>query len=431
MKAIRMSLLTGVMLLGLSTGADAQQTVQLPARDKPLTDKPVTQFSIGAEDGEEWELLSGVRQVAFDAKDNLYVLDGNNYRVLVFDPNGKFVRKIGKQGGGPGELLAPVGMAITTAGQLVVADLGRRAYSIFKTDGTYVKNVLFEEGQMPALGTSGIDAHPRGGVVARINPMLMGGALRAGGASPPQLSGQTGERPTTFQWVNLDAEKSTEVFKVILPSLTQKVDDNGASSGNRRVSVMIRTPLFSPAVDFGALPNGGIAVMHEADYRIRIANNGQVERVIERPIKPRKVTKDDQRRAVERQQENMKNGTGMMTVRVGGRGAAPAISMGPGRDGETPSIDELLRDATFLEFVPVLRRLETDVLGRIWAGRTAADLGPSGPIDLIAQDGRYIGTVPNDRMPDAVSSSNRAAYIQRDDLGVEHVIVKRLPASWK
>src|SRR5574339_506103 len=93
----------------IATPAAAQQVTRLPAQDKVLPGKPVMQFSIGAEDGEDWELLSRVSQVAFDKQENLYVLDGGNHRVLVFNPQGKLVRKIGKQGGGPGELMTPVG----------------------------------------------------------------------------------------------------------------------------------------------------------------------------------------------------------------------------------------------------------------------------------------------------------------------------------
>ena len=37
----------------------------------------------------------------------------------------------------------------------------------------------------------------------------------------------------------------------------------------------------------------------------------------------------------------------------------------------------------------------------------------------------------NDRAPDAVSNSGRAAWIERTDLGVEMVRVKRLPATWQ
>jgi uncharacterized protein (TIGR03382 family) len=74
----------------------------------------------------------------------IYIVDYYNNRVLVFDPSGKFIRKIGKKGGGPGEFMAPTAMTINSDGNIVVNDIGRGGYSIFKTDGTFVKNVLIE-----------------------------------------------------------------------------------------------------------------------------------------------------------------------------------------------------------------------------------------------------------------------------------------------
>src|SRR5262245_32371920 len=119
MKTILLAAGCGLLIATLSPGpVSAQQRVTVPAQDRILTEKATTQFASGAEDGENWELLSSVRQVAFDANENLYVLDGGNYRVLMFSPSGKFIRQIGKQGSGPGELLLPVSMAVTTDGRV-------------------------------------------------------------------------------------------------------------------------------------------------------------------------------------------------------------------------------------------------------------------------------------------------------------------------
>jgi hypothetical protein len=95
------------------------------------------------------------------------------------------------------------------------------------------------------------------------------------------------------------------------------------------------------------------------------------------------------------------------------------------------SIEQMLRDATFLEVIPVLARLYTDPQGRIWAQRTAPDQKPFGLVDILTGDGRYVGTVAGMRTPNAVSKSGRAAYIEPDEeLGVERVVVRKLPASW-
>jgi hypothetical protein len=427
--------LLSVALLTVPAALAAQQTVQLPAADKVLRERPAVIYQVGAEEGEEWELLSGVNSVAFDAQDNLYILDRNNFRVLVFDPSGKFLRKIGKQGGGPGEFIAPVSMTITSDGSLVVGDIGRRGYSIFKTDGTFVKNVIPEEGV--GVGGGGIQAHPRGGIVANAaNAMMFGGGRRSGtpGDITQMATRAAQERKMDVAWLNFantEGGKSTTLYEAKLPPITPKVEESGTSE-NRQVRVMSRAPEFMPQATFGVLPNGGVAVAHEADYRIRVVDPaGKVARVLERPIKPKKATKKDQELAVERRREAMQRGDGMVRVMVDNGNTRVSTGGGGGRQPEAAAIEEMLRTTTFLEFIPVFRRIDTDPQGRIWVQRTPTDFGTRGPVDILTFDGRYIGTVPSDRAPSAVSRSGRAAYIERDDLNVEHVVVKRLPETWK
>src|SRR5687768_13633048 len=86
----------------LAVPAAAQQTIKLPDRDRALAGQAETVFSVGVDEGPDWEMFANVAGVAFDADDNLYVLDGGNARILVFGPDGRFVQQIGKKGGGPG-----------------------------------------------------------------------------------------------------------------------------------------------------------------------------------------------------------------------------------------------------------------------------------------------------------------------------------------
>ena len=437
-----------LLLVALPVAANAQQKITLPTQDKPLAEKPATVFQIGAEDGEDWELLSGVRSVAFDAQDNLYVLDANNHRVLVFNPAGKFVRKIGKKGEGPGELIAPISMAVSSDGNVVINDMGRQAYSIFKPDGTFVRNAKFDEGGEgggraggPGVaafsirgGGGSMDAFSTGGLLIQNTESGIRGLdrerLQAGAGGQLAIGGPTGPRKTKIDHFDLGSGRLKTLYTFEQPSITPKVDDAGSGSGERRVSVMVQIPAFTPATTFGALPAGQVAISHEADYRVRIIDsNGKALRTIERPITPKKVTEADKKIAIERRRENMRSGAGMMAVRSdNGR---TTFSTNPGRDVNMPSIDEMLRSATFLDVIPVVNRIETDPLGRIWVLRTAPDQRQEGPVDVLTADGRYLGTLAKDRAPDAVSKNNRAAYVVRDDLGVEHVVVKRLPNTWR
>lgn len=90
-------------------------------------------------------------------------------------------------------------------------------------------------------------------------------------------------------------------------------------------------------------------------------------------------------------------------------------------------IEEQVRDMEFAETIPAIQNLRVDGAGRIWVERTGEEWGEPGPIDVIAPDGRYLGTVSGQKLPAAFSASGRAAYVEKDDVGVERVVVRQLP----
>jgi hypothetical protein len=414
-----------VLLLAFAAPTLAQQATSLPARDRMLPGAPAALYRVGAEEGESWELLSNVSGVDFDGSDNLYVLDAGNHRVLVFDARGGFVRAIGKQGGGPGELQAPAALAVLSDGTIAVADLGRGAFSLFSPQGAFVRNVQFVDSlgipapEMPG-GVTSLTAHPSGG-------MAVFGALRL------QLSmdGAAPAPPAASVPVYLvPLEGSARVLHRV-PREAPVVRSQGGAE-KRRMRAAPRA--FAPQPAWGVLPDGGVAALRDAGYHVNIVDaQGRTIRVLRRPIEPRRVTRKDQDEARELAAERLRTGTGMvrMQVRAGPGGVERSVSSG-GRapDMSTTEIDEQLRDMQFAEVIPVIAGMRTDPQGRIWVARTARAVGADGPIDLLTADGGYLGTLPPQPLPDAISRSGRAAYVTRDDMDVEQVIVKRLP-GWR
>ncbi len=397
----------------------AQQTVDLPARDKRLTETAAVLYTVGSDEGEDWQLLSGVRSVAFDAVDDLYVLDGNNFRILVFDAAGKYLRTISRKGDGPGELMAPVALTVLSDGTIAAGDLVRRTFSLFRTDGTFVGDVSFPAPE----GMGGLQpilhAHPLRGVVAL---MFVRPPPRADPTVP------TGERTARAEWFDFataaitpaspqDAEKALSLYAFTVPSITPvtRVQDGHL----RGISTV--PPHWTPPMAFAVLADGGLAVVHDPRYRVEVISPaGKLERTLVRPLAPRKGTLKDKEAFI---RSERRNPDPRMQLSRNGGGASIATP-------EVP-IDEAVRNATWMETIPVLRGVSADRAGRIWIARTPADFDVQGPVDIVRANGSYIGTIAHSALPGAFSSSGRAAYIERDALGVEHVTVKQLPAGWK
>ena len=79
--------------------------------------------------------------VAIAPNGDIYVSDGYvNARVVQFTPEGKFVRIIGgDQGGEPGQLQVPHGVALDSQGRILVNDSDNHRVSVFDKDGKFLE----------------------------------------------------------------------------------------------------------------------------------------------------------------------------------------------------------------------------------------------------------------------------------------------------
>ena len=77
--------------------------------------------------------------------------------------------------------------------------------------------------------------------------------------------------------------------------------------------------------------------------------------------------------------------------------------------------------------VPVISDLRTSWEGEIWVRRRDADNLRDGPIDVLARDGRYLGSYPaGTPMPDAFGPGGLLAFVETGELGHYSVVVKRV-----
>lgn len=250
---------------------------------------------------------------------------------------------------------------------------------------------------------------------------------RTPGAGAPGRAGATGQersgpsqmpQPILFQRLE-DGARAVELYAAAVPQ--PRVETTGG-----RGETMVRVgmpPTFSPTVHWDVLPDGGLAVAHDAEYAVRLTDvEGKVRAVVRRPIRPRAVTERDRRDAREQRRAQLEEGTGVVQVRVeNGR-----RSVGAGAPPPAEMIERTLQEMEFAEVIPVIERLAVDAEGQLWIQRAGPRVGQPGPIDLVAADGSYLGTARAQPVPRAFGPEGLAAYIETDDLGVERVIVRRL-----
>jgi hypothetical protein len=83
-----------------------------------------------------------------------------------------------------------------------------------------------------------------------------------------------------------------------------------------------------------------------------------------------------------------------------------------------------LANMTFAETMPVIQAVTVDGEGRIWVRRAGDRECDRGPIDIIAADGRYMGTLPaGTGTPSAFGPGGLVAYVETDDMDVQRVRV--------
>ena len=92
--------------------------------------------------------LSLPSDIAVDQQ-NVYIVDGGNHRIVVFDRDGEYRFSFGHEGDRPGQFRGPVGIDIGADGRIYVADTGNNRIQIFDIEGQYLSSFLVESEGKP------------------------------------------------------------------------------------------------------------------------------------------------------------------------------------------------------------------------------------------------------------------------------------------
>ena len=107
---------------GQETQKDGIPYISNPATgtESPVTVDLKELWRLGGESENEDEFFGVILRIATDPKGNIYALDGQLSEIKVYDPNGKFLKKLGREGEGPGEFRRPGDMFFLPDGNIGV-----------------------------------------------------------------------------------------------------------------------------------------------------------------------------------------------------------------------------------------------------------------------------------------------------------------------
>ena len=104
--------------------------------------------------GTEWDIYfpQGVGDITF-LSDGSFFATGSGHCVYKFDKSGKFLKKIGRKGRGPGDLYGPGDLSILDNKYLLVAEYATaRRISVFDLNGNFVKVIKTKEDVYDVVG---------------------------------------------------------------------------------------------------------------------------------------------------------------------------------------------------------------------------------------------------------------------------------------
>ncbi|HEY0023079.1 MAG TPA: 6-bladed beta-propeller [Longimicrobium sp.] len=152
---------------------------------------------LGGDDSPANATFVDVSDIATSASGEIYVVDAGDRAVKVYTSSGRFVRRFGRQGGGPGEFQLPSGLRVDTL--VRVSDLGQQRMSLFTLDGRHLQTVRSPQiGDTPLLQMTPL----RNGSTVGATPARMGvsgsGSTRVGSPYVAVLTIRQGSPPDTL-----------------------------------------------------------------------------------------------------------------------------------------------------------------------------------------------------------------------------------------
>ena len=162
---------------------------------------------IGNNSGNNNGQFDSPRGLVFSSNKMLYVVDGRNHRVQVFQQNDKFAFTFGSKGSNPGQFQCPVRIAIDTDNRVLVSDHDGNHISLFSHTGSFISRITCNS-------PWAITVSPDGHIIAGCND---GTSIRVWSPNHQLISvfGKKGSQQGEFNYINGISISSTGNIYVV------------------------------------------------------------------------------------------------------------------------------------------------------------------------------------------------------------------------
>ena len=122
-------------------GPRSQQPAVIPTASHQPCDTLVEDLRIGSLGGADEYTFSEINSIAVGESGAIYVGDTHPASIRLFSPDGGFVRRIGREGEGPGEFRSLAGISVLPDGRLAAWDRRNRRITAYQADGEHDEDI--------------------------------------------------------------------------------------------------------------------------------------------------------------------------------------------------------------------------------------------------------------------------------------------------
>lgn len=337
-------------------------------------------LDIGVVEGDAAYQLNAVRSVDRLADGGILVADGGTQQVRLFGADGRHLRSMGREGGGPGEFRTLSWAGVGPADTVLAWDGREKRLTVFAPDGSLVRAVK-------AQGPDG--AYPR-----VLGTLADGSVLSTGGMS---MEFTMGEQRDSVRYHRFGADGGA-------------LGPVGRFAGMEAFVMELDGLMLQDEVVFGrnllVRPAGNEVLAADNDrYEIRfLSPDGTLRRIVRRPHEPLRATPADVDAYFDARETDLHG--------------LPSDQAASFRALRAKQREELPRRETF----PAFSDARTDAEGNLWVEQYARPGDEQPRWDVFDPQGRWLGTV--DTPPGLKIHDIGADWIlgvQKDELDVEHV----------